>query len=383
MTVPRDLYEVLGVERDADDAQIKRSFRRLARELHPDVNKDDPNAEERFREAASAYEVLSDPDKRSTYDRFGHDGLRSGGYSPGGATGGFEDILSSLFGQGGGAFGDLFGFGGSRGGPQQGADLAMELEIELADVLTGVEREVSFDAVSTCEHCNGNGAEPGTPIKTCETCEGRGQVRRVMRTAFGQMVQAQACPTCGGEGKIPETPCEVCGGEGRLLRERTWEVEVPTGIESGQRIRIQGAGQAGERGGGSGDLFVLIRVAEDERFERQGSDLISHVEIPATRAMLGGEVTVETLDGEHELSFEAGTQPGERLRIKGAGLPSLRGPRRGDQFVICDVVVPSALDESQREAVSSLDESLTERNLNGSRARGGLRERLRRATRGR
>jgi molecular chaperone DnaJ len=343
----RDYYEVLGVERGAEDVEIKKAFRRLARELHPDVNRHDPEAEEKFKEAAEAYEVLSDPERRRTYDTFGHDGLRSGGWAPQSeGFGSFEDVLSAFFGRGDPMFGDMFGFG--RGGPAGGADVAAQVEITLEEVLTGANRDISFEAVSVCEHCHGNGAEPGTPIHTCETCGGAGEVREVSRTVFGQLVRSGVCPTCAGQGKVPETPCGECRGEGRVMRQRTWQLDVPAGIESGQRIRVDSAG----------DLYVQVLVAEDERFDRQGKDLVSVAEVPATRAMLGGTVKVATLDGEQDVEVPAGSQPGEQVTLRGLGLPGLRGGRRGDQRVVLDVFVPGKLDKEQRELASRLDESL-------------------------
>jgi molecular chaperone DnaJ len=359
--MPRDYYEVLAVERGASEGEIKKAFRLLARQLHPDVNKHDPDAEEKFKEAAEAYEVLSDPERRRTYDAFGHEGLRSGGWAPASDFGNFEDVLSAFFGRGDPLFGDLFGFG--RTGPAAGGDLAARVEVSLEEVVTGASREVALEAVATCEHCRGNGAEPGTPIRTCETCGGAGAVREVTRTPFGQMVRSGPCPDCGGAGKRPEKPCEMCGGRGRLVRERTWEVEVPPGIESGQRIRIGGAGHAGEAGAPAGDLYVEVLVAEDERFERVGQDLVSRVEVPATRAMLGGSVAVETLDGGREAEIPPGAQPGEAVTLAGLGLPSLRGSSRGDHHVVLDVVVPVALDPDQRELTERLDDSLEEANL--------------------
>ena len=354
----RDYYEVLGLDRGAGEGEVKRAFRRLARELHPDVNRHDPEAEEKFKEAAEAYEVLSDPERRRTYDTFGHEGLRSGGWAPRtGAFGTFEDVLSAFFGRGDPLFGELFGFG--RQGPASGGDIAATVEIELAEVLTGAKREVSFEAVSTCERCRGNGAEPGTPIRTCETCGGAGAVRDAIRTAFGQMVTSGPCPTCRGDGRVPETPCEECEGEGRIVRMRTWDVEIPSGIESGQRIRITGAGHAGEAGATSGDLYVQVAVAEDERFERHGQDLVTVVEIPVTRAMLGGTAAVPTLDGDREVDVPAGAQPGEHVLIRGLGLPSLRGAARGDQHVILDVRIPAKLTKEQRELARQLDETLS------------------------
>ena len=380
--MPRDPYEVLGVDRSAGESEIKKAFRRLARELHPDVNKDDPNAEERFKEAAEAYEILSDAERRRTYDAFGHDGLRTGGFNSRaqGATG-FEDIFSSIFGGGGESiFGDVFG-GGGRAGPAPGGDVAVRIEIELADVLEGVKREVAFRAVVRCEHCNGNGAEPGTPIRTCETCGGAGQVRQTTRTPFGQMVRASACPTCAGSGKVPETPCEVCGGDGVKAERKTYEVEVPAGIENGQRIRIGGAGHAGESGAPSGDLYVQVLVAEGERFHREGTDLVSVLEVTATTAMLGASLPVETLTGEREIELEAGTQHGDTIRIRGEGLPSLRSPgRRGDLHVAVKVVTPMNLSDEQRELAERLEASLEARNAPGG-SRSGIFERVKRAFR--
>jgi molecular chaperone DnaJ len=229
--------------------------------------------------------------------------------------------------------------------------------------LTGVKRAVSLDVVATCEHCRGNGAEPGTPISTCPECEGAGQIRRVSRTPFGQLVRAAVCERCQGQGRIPEQPCEECHGRGRRATTKTWDVEIPPGIESGQRIRIPGAGHAGETGASHGDLYVQVHVTEDERFQREGSDLVSVVEIPATAAMLGTTVMVPTLDGDREVEAKPGTQPGERAVLRGLGLPSLRGAARGDQHVFFNVIVPANLSEEQRELADRLDETIDDDNL--------------------
>src|SRR3954452_18031402 len=351
----RDYYEVLGVPRDAGETEIKKAFRRLARELHPDVNQA-PDAEDRFKEAAEAYEVLSDAERRRTYDAYGHEGLRSGGFDPGAGFGSIDDIFQAFFGGGG------FGFGGGHRAAA-GGDVAIEVELELAEVASGVRREVTYDVVAPCEHCHGNGAEPGTPISTCERCGGSGELRAVTRTPFGQMVRSAPCDVCGGAGKVAETPCEVCGGSGRCRQSRTSRIEVPAGIEAGQRMRIAGAGHAGEPGAPAGDLYVEVAIAEDERFERDGTDLISAVSIAATEAMLGTTVTVPTLEGEEEIEVEAGTQPGHQYVLRGAGLPRLSGRRRGNQRVILEVLFPTNLSDEQRQQTVRLDETLGDENL--------------------
>lgn len=368
--MPRDYYEVLGVSREASETEIKKAFRGLARELHPDVNDHDPEAEEKFKEAAAAYEVLSDAERRRTYDAYGHEGLRSGGFDPGAGFGSIDDIFQAFF--GGGA-----GFGGRRG-PAGGGDIAVAVEVELAEVATGARREVTYDVVGSCEHCHGNGAEPGTPIRTCERCGGAGELRQVTRTPFGQMVRGIPCDTCGGAGKIPETPCGTCGGSGRTRQSRTSAIDVPAGIEDGQRMRITGSGHAGEAGAPAGDLYVEVRVAEDERFEREGSDLISTISIPATEAMLGTTVTVPTLDGSEEVEVEPGTQPNTEKVLRGLGLPRLNSRRRGNQRVILDVFVPTNLSDEQREIAERLDETIEEGNLE-PRHGDGLFGRVRRA----
>jgi molecular chaperone DnaJ len=369
--MPRDYYDVLGVGRDAGEAEVKKAFRRLARELHPDVNAHDPEAEEKFKEAAEAYEVLSDAERRSTYDAYGHEGLRSGGFDPRAQSfGSFEDLFSSIFGSAG------FGFGGAAG-PAPGGDVLAAVEVELEDVATGAPREVSYQAVAACEHCRGNGAEPGTPIVSCERCGGAGQLRQVTSTPFGQMVRGVACGQCGGSGRIPETPCGECGGGGRVRALRTKTVEIPPGIESGQRLRVAGAGHAGEPGAAAGDLYVEVAVAEDERFRRDGTDLVHVVSIPATEAMLGTTVAVPTLDGEEEVEVGPGTQPGHEETLRGLGLPRLGSRRRGNQRVLFDVVVPTHLSEEQRALAEQLDRTLEPANLEPGRE--GIFARVRRA----
>src|SRR3954452_959629 len=375
-TTPRDPYEVLGVQRTAGEAEIKKAFRRLARELHPDVNQDDPHAEEKFKEAAEAYEILSDPERRATYDRYGHEGLRSGGWSPSyDAFGSLSDLFDAFFGGGGGG---IFG-GGGRGGPRQGGDVAVAVEIDLAQAASGAEGDVSFEAVDVCEHCRGNGAEPGTPIATCDRCGGQGVLQAVSRTPFGQVVRPVVCDTCQGEGKIPETPCAECRGEGRKVTERTLSVDVPAGIADGQRIRIGGRGHAGDPGGPAGDLYVLVSVRADERFVRDGEDLITVLDVPAPQAALGATLDVPTLSGPQPVEVPAGTQPGEVILLRGQGMPVLRRPgRNGDLKVVVNVLIPRRLSKDQRAIVQQLADSITEKNLERDE---GLTAKLRRLLR--
>jgi molecular chaperone DnaJ len=365
MSATRDYYEILGVPRDADDATIKKAFRRLARELHPDVNRHDPNAEEKFKEAAEAYEVLGDADRRATYDRYGHDGLRSGGYAPNfDSFGSVADIFNAFFG-GAGGLADLFGGGGRATGPIQGGDVAVATEIDLSEAARGTTVDVAYDVVSLCSHCHGNGAEPGTPIETCAQCGGTGQLRAVSRTPFGQMVRTVVCDVCEGEGRVAKNPCRECQGRGRKAERAKVSVDVPAGIADGQRLRIAGRGHAGERGGPPGDLYVLVRVRTDPRFVRDGNDLVTVVDVAAPLAALGTTVEVPTLDGPAELEIPAGTQPHHELKIKGAGLPSLRGRpgRSGDLRVMVNVIVPRHLSKDQRQLYEQLAETMTEHNL--------------------
>jgi molecular chaperone DnaJ len=368
-TTPRDPYEVLGVGRDADEAQIKKAFRRLARELHPDVNRHDPDAENKFKEAAEAYEILSDSERRATYDRYGHDGLRSGGFSPNfDGFGSISDLFDAFF---GGAFGAA-----ARGGPAQGADIAISAEITLAQAASGEQVELSFEAVDLCERCRGNGAEPGTPIVTCERCGGAGVLQAVTRSPFGQVVRQVTCDVCGGDGRRAQQPCRRCDGRGREVRRRSLRVDIPAGIADGQRIRLEGRGHAGEHGGPPGDLYVLIHVAPDERFVRDGNDLVTAVDVPAPQAALGTRLTVPGLDGELDVDLAPGTQPGEILTVHGEGMPKLRrSGRRGDLRVVVNVVVPRRLTKEQRRLVSELAESMTPENVAADE---GLLDKLRR-----
>jgi molecular chaperone DnaJ len=352
MAVKRDYYDVLGVPRDADDAEIKRAFRRLAQQHHPDVDKND-GAEQRFKELNEAYRVLSDRQRRSAYDMFGHAGVE------GAAAGGFEG-----FGGGFGPFGDIFDafFGGAPAGARRrsrvvaGADLRYDLTIEFAEAVFGVTKEIAFPALVTCSHCEGAGGEPGTEPETCPECNGTGERRRVAQTILGQMVNIVACPRCRGEGRIMATPCTVCDGDGRVREERTLEVSIPAGIDDGQRIAIEGQGEAGPRGGPNGDLYVAIAVRPHPQLVRRGTELYHELAVTFPQAALGATLRVPTVEGDEEVVVPAGAQSGHEIRLRAKGVPRLRGAGRGDLHVIVNVVVPSRLGKRERELLRELDE---------------------------
>jgi molecular chaperone DnaJ len=352
MATKRDYYEVLGVPRDASDEEIKRSYRRAAQRHHPDIDGSD-GAEGRFKELNEAYRILSDRQRRTAYDMFGHSGVDAA------SAGGFEG-----FGGGFGPFGDIFDafFGGSPAGTRgrrrvvAGADLRYDLTIEFGEAMLGVTREISFPTLVRCTVCDGSGAEPGSEPETCPECNGTGEKRRVSQTILGQMVNITACPRCGGEGRIVSTPCHACHGEGRLREQRTITVDVPAGIDSGQRIAIEGQGEAGPRGGPPGDLYVAVTVREHAQLMRRGTDLF--VELPVTfpQAALGATVEVPTAEGTEPMEIPAGTQSGTELRLRGRGVPRLRSPGRGDLHVIVTVVVPPKPSKRERELLKELGE---------------------------
>jgi molecular chaperone DnaJ len=351
-TTERDYYELLGISRGADEGEIKKAFRRLARELHPDVS-EAPDAQDRFREVVEAYEVLSNVETRELYDRYGHAGLRSGGFQPGHFDfGSLSDLFAAFFGD------DLIG---ARAGRGRGPDLAAEVEIELVDAARGTTREVPFSVAVTCAHCGGDGAEPGTEITTCPACGGAGRLQQVSRSVFGEFVRTQTCPTCGGSGRKIETPCTVCAGAGRVVEERTLEVEIPAGIHDGQQIRLSGEGHAGTLGARSGDVYVRVHVRPDPRFVREGNDIFSTVDLTMTQAALGATVTVATIDGNEELELEPGTQPGAVVVLSGKGMPVLQGRSRGDQRVLVNVVVPRHMSDEQRRLLEEFDTHTDER----------------------
>ncbi len=343
----RDYYEILGVERDASVDEIKKAYRRLAIQNHPDKNPGDSAAEERFKEASEAYSVLSDTEKRSSYDRFGHQGVGQNfsGFDPT-AFGDFSDILGDLFGFG---FGDIFGRRGrSRQGPRRGRDLQYTLRLTLEEAATGTEKTVRIPRQESCDSCGGTGAEPGSSPETCSTCRGAGQV--MFQRGF--LSVAQTCPACRGGGSINSSPCKKCSGRGQDEVEATLRVTVPAGVDTGMRLRLAGEGEGGSQGGPAGSLFVVMAVEEHELFEREGSHL--HLELPVSvfQAMLGAELPITTILGEDQrVAVAAGTQPGDVVRLRGAGMPEVERGRRGDLFVHLKVVVPSRLNTDQRAQV--------------------------------
>jgi molecular chaperone DnaJ len=371
-TTERDLYEVLGVERGATDADIKRAFRKLAQQWHPDVNTD-PAAQERFKEINDAYQVLSDPERRQRYDMFGRAGVdgAAGAGGAGGAGfegfGGFSDIFDAFF---GGAAG-----GGSarRGRPQPGADLRYDLRITFEEAVKGTDKEIEFQVLGRCETCSGSGAKEGTEPITCPQCQGRGETRSIRQTMLGQMVNVTACPRCGGEGKIVEAPCGTCHGDGRTERKRSLRVTIPAGIDEGHQIRLTNEGEVGPRGGPAGSLYVAVHVTPHPTLKRDGTELYYEAHVSIAQAALGTRITVPTVDGDEEVEIKAGTQPDTEIRLRGKGVPHVRRTgSRGDLHVLVDVQVPTKLSKRQRELLEAYAKESDETVGHA----GGLREKL-------
>ena len=345
----RDYYEVLGVKRDAEEAEIKKAYRRIAMKFHPDRNSDDKDAEEKFKEASEAYEILSDEQKRAAYDRMGHAAFDNGGMGGGAGGAGFGDIFGDVF-------GDIFGGGGrgrSRGGPQRGSDLRYNLDVNLEEAVHGTTTKIRIPTLAACKPCDGTGAKPGSKPVTCTTCNGVGQVR--MQQGF--FAVQQACPTCRGRGTIISDPCTSCRGNGRIEEEKTLSVKIPPGVDNGDRIRLAGEGEAGTAGGPSGDLYVQINVRPHKIFEREGKNLYCEVPISFVDAALGGEIEVPTLDGKVMLKVPEETQTGKLFRLRGKGVVPVRGGQAGD--LICKVAVetPVKLNKQQKEILRQFQAS--------------------------
>ena len=353
MSSPRDYYEILGVPRDAEADVIKKAYRKLAMQFHPDKNPGNKEAEEKFKEAASAYEVLSDAQKRAQYDRFGHRAFQGG--AGGGGFHGFQDA-EEIFSHFGDIFGDFFGMGGgqsrSKTGPRRGSDLRYVTEITLKEVIEGVDREIEFEADVSCQSCSGSGAEKGSPPVTCPTCNGRGQV--VRQQGFFQM--ASTCPKCNGSGSIIKNPCKTCHGNGRTRQERKIRLTIPAGVDTGTRLRVSGEGEGGFRGGPAGDLYVEVSVKEDSRFHREGTHLFGVLKLDYLQLLLGAEITVDTVVGEKVLQVPPGSQVGERLKLASEGVPSLRGSRRGDLYYEIEVDIPTKLNKDEERLLREIAE---------------------------
>ncbi|MDD2619314.1 MAG: molecular chaperone DnaJ [Syntrophomonadaceae bacterium] len=357
MSAKRDFYEVLGIDTKASPEEIKKAYRSKARKYHPDVNRDDPQAGEKFKEISDAYEILSDPQKREVYDRYGHDAFDPTRNAGAGGFGGFEDM--------GGGFGDLFDliFGNAAGGqrrrsgPQRGADRELRLDISFEDAVFGLEKEIELPRMEGCTKCNGSGAQEGSSVKTCPTCQGSGQQRTVQSTPFGRFESSRTCSRCHGEGKIIEKPCSGCKGTGQVRKMRKIEVRIPAGIDSGSRLRISGEGEQGARGGPAGDLYISIIVRPHPTFKREGTNLIGNLEIDFVQAALGAEVEIPLLGGAvHNLIIPEGVQPGDVITVKGKGIPHLHSHRMGDLKIIIKVKIPKKLTRKQKDLLGQFFE---------------------------
>lgn len=351
-----DYYEILGISRDASKEDIKRAYRRLARKYHPDVNKE-PGSEERFKEINRAYEVLSEPESRARYDRFGEAGVASGagaGFQDFSDMGGFADIFETIF-SGFGGMGGGTTASRRRTGPVRGDDLRLDLKLSFREAVFGGEKEIRIPHLETCQVCEGRGAKPGAGVNTCPTCGGNGQVRRATRTPFGSFAQVSVCPTCNGEGQVIEEKCEACGGAGRKQETKKLKITVPPGVDNGTRLRVSGEGDAGMRGGVPGDLYVYLFVEKDPQFERDGINILSEITISYLQAILGCHLEVNTVDGTAELTIPAGTQPETVLKLENRGVPKLGNPvSRGDQLITVHIEIPTRITAEERELLERL-----------------------------
>ena len=353
MATKKDYYDILGVDKDASQKEIKKAYRKLAKKYHPDMNKDDPDTSDKFKEISEAYEILSDPDKRKRYDQYGHSGINDNDFNfddfAQGGFGGFEDIFDMFFGGRGGR-------GRGRRGPQKGSDLQYRLQITFDEAAFGTEKEITIPRTETCETCGGSGAKPGTEVKTCPKCNGTGQIRVSQRTAFGQFTQTKTCDRCGGNGKIVQTPCSDCNGTGKQRRHRNLTVNIPAGVDNGTRLRMAGEGEAGDKGAPSGDLYIIIQVEKHEIFDRKGDDVYCEVPINFVQATLGDEIKVPTLDGKVKFTIPEGTQPGTTFRLKNKGIPHLNGHGRGDEYIKTKIIIPKHLSKEQKDLLKEFAE---------------------------
>ncbi len=355
MANKKDYYEVLGVSRDADQNEIKKAYRKLAKKYHPDRNDDDPDAAEKFKEISEAYEVLSDPDKRQRYDQYGHSGLNQEDFNfddfAQGGFGGLDDIFDMFFNQG------RTQRGGRRSARRnKGSDLQYRMEITLEEAAEGVEKEITIPRKENCDNCDGTGARPGSDTKTCPRCNGRGEMRTSQRTPFGQITQTRTCTRCEGRGEIVNDPCPKCDGKGTRRRHRNLNVNIPAGVKSGTKLRMSGEGNVGERGGTQGDLYIIVEVEEHEIFERKDDDIYCEVPISIVQATLGDEIQVPTLNGKVKFSIPEGTQPGTTFRLKDKGIPHLNGYGSGDEFIKVKVAVPKNLSKEQKDLLMQFAE---------------------------
>ena len=361
----RDYYEVLGVSKSSTDAEIKKAYRKLAKENHPDLNPGDKEAEARFKEINEAYEVLSDKDKKARYDQFGFAGVDPSYGGGGGYGGGFEGGFD--FGDLGDIFGSFFGggFGGgarTRNGPQRGESLRMGVTVSFEEAAFGCEREVTVERVEQCGTCKGTGAAPGTSPETCTACGGTGTVQQRRQTPMGVFATTGPCPKCGGKGKIVASPCKDCGGSGQVRKKKTIKISVPAGIDDGQIISLRGQGNAGKNGGPAGDLQIVVTVRPHQLFRREGTDVFCDAPITFTQAVLGGELEIPTIDGKVKYDIPEGTQTGSTFRLRGKGIPSVNGRGRGDQYVTVYIETPRNLNREQKEALKKFSATLKESN---------------------
>ena len=355
----RDYYEILGLDRSASTDELKKAYRKIAIKFHPDKNPDDPTAEEKFKEAAEAYEVLSNSEKRQRYDRFGHQGMGSGGFGSGGMS--MDDIFSQfsdIFGGGGSPF-DSF-FGGGRGGGtrrRKGTNLRIKLKLNLEEVAQGVEKKIRVKRYTICGACGGNGAKNGTSLQTCSNCQGTGQVRKVVNTMLGQMVSASTCPVCEGEGTIISQKCDTCHGEGRVLEEEVIPIKIPAGVSEGMQLSMSGKGNIPKRGGVPGDLLIVIEEEEHEYLKRDGNNIVYDLYINFADAALGTSLEVPTIDGKVKIKLDPGTQSGKILRLRGKGIKDINGYGNGDELIHINVWTPKTLSKEEKEVLESFKES--------------------------